>query len=155
MAWSWITPSDVKVAALLLEPMKALERWTKDSEKYLPICARVATTNATVTTLYTHTVPPNHTVVVEGYVVARRTGGSAGTTNDAAAYRVTFAAKNTSGTAALVGAGAPVVIGEDQAAWACTVDASAGTIRVRVTGAANNNISWRFARKSVAVMNEE
>lgn len=155
MAWTWTPPSDATIATLWRDTMLQLQRWTADSEKYLPIRARVATTDATVTTLFTATVPVNHTVIVSGYVVARRTGGSGGAANDGAGYRVEFCAKNTSGTAALIGAGTVTVLGESQAGWDVTLDASGGTIRVRVTGAANNNVSWRFTGRSVSVMNEE
>ncbi len=155
MKWAWKPPADSRIAALLLEPMKALERWTTDVEKYMTIRARVATTDATVTTVYTQTIPVDHTVIVSGYVVARRTGGSAGAANDGAGYRVEFCAKNTTGTAALIGAGTVTALGESQAGWDVTLSASGGTILVRVTGAANNNVSWRFTGRSVSVMNEE
>lgn len=126
----------------------------RKSEKYLPVHARVATTDATVTTLHTQAIPVDHSVVVSGYVVARRTGGGAGSANDGAGYRVEFVAKNTSGTAALIGAGSVTVLGESQAGWDVTLSASSGNILIRVTGAASNNISWRGSFKTLSVKNE-
>jgi hypothetical protein len=155
MAWSWKPPADASLASLLLDAMKALESYLKGAEKYIPVQARVATTDATVATLYAATIPVDTTVIVSGHVVARRTGGSAGAANDGAGYVVEFCAKNTTGTAALIGAGTVTVLGESQAGWDCTLSASAGTIRVRVTGAANNNVSWRWSGRSLSVKNEE
>ena len=153
MAWSWPKPDGF---AVLTAPMKALERHLNDAAKYWPIQEREITTDATVTTLYTLTVPVDTSVGVEGYVIARRTGGSAGAANDGAFYKVAFGAKNTSGTAALIGGAASVTtVAEDVAGWNVTVDASGGTIRVRVTGAANTNISWRWSGRSLSVKNEE
>jgi hypothetical protein len=143
MAWTWREP--------LNDAMQQLQRYLGDAEKYLPVRSIVRTTDATVTTLFSANIPVNTTVIVEGYVAGRRTGGSGGAANDGAGYRVTFCAKNTSGTAALIGAGAVTVIGESQAGWDVTLDASGGTIRVRVTGAANNNITWAWTTKSLSV----
>jgi hypothetical protein len=155
MAWAWKPPGDSRLASLLLDTMKSLESYLKSSEKYLPTQARVATTDNTVTTLFTAIIPVDHTVVVSGHVVARRTGGSSGSANDGAGYVVEFCAKNTSGTAALIGSGTVTALGESQAGWDVTLSASSGTIRVRVTGASNNNISWRWSGRSLSVMNEE
>ena len=155
MAWSWKPPRDAGLADQLHGSMKSLEDELKRGDKYFPIQARVATTDATVTTLYAASIPVDHSVIVSGYVVARRTGGSAGSANDGAGYRVEFVAKNTSGTAALIGAGSVTVLGESQAGWDVTLSASGGTIHVRVTGAANNNVSWRWTGKTIAVKNED
>lgn len=131
--------------------LKSLENELGIRAKYLPVQAVVRTTDATVTTLYAAPITVNETMVFRGFVVARRTGGSSGATNDGAGYRVEFVAKNTSGTAALIGAGSVTVLGESQAGWDCTLSASGGTIRVRVTGAANNNITWAWTGKSLSV----
>lgn len=153
MQWHW--PKFPGALAVLDGPMKALESALAASAKYAPIQARVATTDATVTTLTALTIPVDTTVVVDGWVVARRTGGSSGSANDGAGYRVQFVAKNTSGTAALIGSGTVTTLGESQAGWDVTLSASGATIRVRVTGAANNNISWRWSGRSLSVTNED
>lgn len=130
---------------------KGLENELAQTAKYLPVQAVMRTTDATVTTLYEADVPVDKTVIVTGYVVARRTGGSGGSANDGAGYRVEFVAKNTSGTAALIGAGSVTVLGESQAGWDVTLSASGGTIRVRVTGAASNNITWAWTGRTLSV----
>lgn len=156
MPWSWKTLADRAMDAALVPNMKSLENDLKLSAKYMPVQARVATTDATVTTIYTATIPVDTSVGVHGWVVARRTGGSAGAANDGAFYEVKFGAKNTSGTAALIGGAASVAtVAEDVAGWNVTVSASGGTILVRVTGAADTNISWRWTGRSVSVKNEE
>lgn len=154
MAWAW-KPVGGAIGAVIDGPMKALENALKANEKYMPIKARVPTTDATVTTLYTAVIPVDTSVVVDGWIVARRTGGSSGAANDGAGYRVQFVAKNTSGTAALIGSGTVTTLGESQAGWDVTLSASGDGIRVRVTGAANNAISWRWSGRSVSVKNEE
>lgn len=145
-------PISEQLDSLLRPNMKALEDELQRSSKYLPTQAKARTTDATVTTLYTATIPVDHSVVVSGYVVARRTGGSAGAANDGAGYRVEFVAKNTAGTAALIGSGSVTVLGESQAGWDVALSASGGAILVRVTGAANNNVTWAWTGRSLSVM---
>jgi hypothetical protein len=140
--WVWGSLADAKLSALLNTPMKALENYLGRAERERPVTDVIRTADATVTTLRTVVVPVNQTLVLSGYVCGRRTAGSAGSTNDGAGYRVEFVAKNTSGTAALIGAGAVTALGESQGGWDITLSASGGTILVRVTGAANNNVVW-------------
>lgn len=103
---------------------------------------RAATTDATVTTLHTVTIPASTTVHVEARVIARRTGGTAGTAEDAAGYIIQGTFKNVAGAATLVGATTIDHVAEDQPAWDAALTASGATVLVRVTGAANNNITW-------------
>ena len=149
--WAWSPPADQKLAALMETPMRALERSLKALDKYLSNQVEQRTTNATVTTLYTQSVPVNETIVVDGYVSARRTGGTAGAANDGAGYTVQFVAKNTAGTAALIGSGTVTTLGESQAGWNVTLSASGGDILVRVTGAIDNNITWAWHGKRLTV----
>lgn len=105
--------------------------------------SKITTTDATVTTVQTYTIPASTTWAFDGYVVARRTGGSSGTAEDGASYRVEGVIKNVAGTATSIGS-TVTVIGESQAGWDVTVDVTGATARVRVTGAANNNVSWVY-----------
>lgn len=149
MSWSW---TKMLGALSALNPtMKALENELSLNQKYRTAQATVRTTDATTTTLVNLAVPVDVTALYEGLVVARRTGGSSGSTNDAAGYQVAFVAKNTSGTAALIGSGTVTVLGESQAGWDCTLSASAGDIRVRVTGAADNAIVWSWVGQRFTV----
>lgn len=105
---------------------------------------QVLTTNATVTTLNAISVPSTGIISFEGTIVARRTGGTAGASNDAAVYTFVGAAKGSGGTASLFGTPTLTVVAEDQAAWNVTFTASSSSILVEVTGAANNNITWNL-----------
>jgi hypothetical protein len=103
--------------------------------------ASVKTTDAAATEIMRVQVPTNQTVMLDVVIVARRTGGSSGTTGDSAFYQLTGAYKNISG--ALTGIGSPGKTGgEDQAAWDVAFSDSGGYALILVTGAANNNITW-------------
>lgn len=99
------------------------------------------TTDATATGLIRVGVDNNKTVMIQAHIVARRTGGSSGTTGDSAWYVLTGAYKNISGV--LTGIGSPSLIGgEDQAAWDVGFTNSGTEAVVLVTGAAGNDITW-------------
>lgn len=104
----------------------------------------VLTTDATQTSLaeINGTGVISHACVVEATVVGFRTGGSSGSTADSAGYKLLAIYKNNAGTLTQVGSTTQTVLGESQAAWDATLDASSNQMRVRVTGAANNNIRW-------------
>lgn len=102
---------------------------------------KVLTTDATTTAIVRIPVATDKTVMIEARIVARRTGGSAGTAGDSAFYTLTGAYKNISGI--LTGIGTPdLIAGEDQAGWNVGFTTSGTDAVVTVTGAANNNITW-------------
>lgn len=104
--------------------------------------SKITTTDATVTTLATITIPATTTMQIEATVVARRTGGTGGTAEDGAGYRINATVKNVAGTATIIGAVGALYTAEDQAGWDATIDVTGATARIRVTGATNNNVSW-------------
>jgi hypothetical protein len=102
---------------------------------------KATTTNATVTSVIRIPIKAGTTVMVQAHIVARRTGGSAGSAGDSAFYVLTGAYKNIGGT--LTGIGTPDLYGgEDQAGWNVGFSSSGENIVVTVLGAANNNITW-------------
>ncbi len=103
---------------------------------------RVATTDATVTTLHTVTIPASTTVQIIAMVTARRTGGASGTAEDGAGYMLQATAKNVAGTATLIGVLNQLCVQESQAAFNADIAVSGATALVRVAGAAGNNITW-------------
>lgn len=115
---------------------------TNDDPNYIVRHGRVATTDATVTTLMTYTLTAANAYLIEARVVAHRTGGAAGAADDSAAYVVYAGAKHTGGVAVLITAVGAAYTDEDQAAWNATIDVNGNDIRVRVTGAANNDVTW-------------
>lgn len=124
---------------------------TNDDPTQDTIQNRIATTNATVTTLHAFTIPASTTYFVEATVIARRTGGTSGTADDGAAYVLRGVYQNVAGTATIIGAIIQTVIGESQAGWDATLDTTGATVRVRVTGAANNNVTWHMTARCYPV----
>ncbi len=114
----------------------------------IPYIDTVSTTDATVTTLATIPADVDTTMLIDGIVVGRRTGGSSGTDEDGAGYVLRAAVTNIAGTATIISQAADFT-SEDQAGWAATFVASGSDILVRVTGAANNNVNWRFVGRVV------
>lgn len=104
--------------------------------------AAVSTTDATVTSLFVLTVPSAVSVTIKAKVTARRTGGSSGSAGDSAGYERIATVADISGTATLVGSVSTPHTAESQAGWDCTIDVTGATARVRITGAANNNVNW-------------
>lgn len=103
--------------------------------------AQVATTNATVTTLTSITVPTDSVIYLKVKILARRTGGSSGTNGDAAVYERIARFKNVGGTVTIHNLQTEFT-SEDQLGWNSTLDVSGTSARIQVTGAANNNINW-------------
>lgn len=103
--------------------------------------ATVATTDATATTAATVAVPTNSSMLLEVRVVGRRTGGSSGAAGDAAHYIRTARLKNVAGTVTLHNLQSDYT-SEDQTGWNGTITVTGTNALVRVTGAANNNITW-------------
>lgn len=113
---------------------------------------RVTTTNATVTTLATIALTASKTYMIQAKVIARRTGGSAGTAEDGAGYVVTATFNTVGGVVTLIGAVDQDVVQESQAGWDCTMDSDgAGNARIRVTGATNNNVTWHAHVRTIEV----
>jgi hypothetical protein len=103
---------------------------------------KVNTTDATQTVIQSITTQTGELILISGYVLARRTGGAAGAAGDSAAYRIEAAYSNEAATVTAIGTPSVTVIGESQPAWDVDFNVSGQNVRVRVTGAVNNNISW-------------
>jgi hypothetical protein len=106
------------------------------------VVGRAVTTDATATTLLSLSLLPSRTTLIRAQVLARRTGGSGGSAEDGAAYLLAATYKMVAGTPTLIGSITSIHSAEDQAGWNATLDVSGGNVRLRVTGAANNNVSW-------------
>ena len=108
-----------------------------------PLTGFVETTNATVTTLLTIPLTDNRTSHIVADVVARRTGGSAGTAGDGASYRIIGSFRRVSaGDATLIGSLTADHTAESQGGWDATLTVSGTDVLVRITGALNNSLSW-------------
>lgn len=109
--------------------------------------ATVSTTNATPTTIATIAVAASTTTRIAGYVVARRTGGGSGSAEDGAGYTIDVTAKNTAGTAAIIGS-TLTASHESVAGYNVTFTTSTGNILIQVTGVASTNINWKAYYRS-------
>lgn len=103
---------------------------------------RVATTDATPTTIQTISTTANTCIMVDVSVVARRTGGTGGTAGDVAAYQRRAAYKNIAGVVTQIGVTTDDGTYESQGGWDCTLAISGTNILVQGTGAVNNNVTW-------------
>jgi hypothetical protein len=111
---------------------------------------RVATTNATVTTIDTIAVPATTTVALESIVIARRTGGAAGAAEDGARYKLSAVYKNVAGTATIIG-GITQLADESVAGYDATFALTGGNVEITVTGVVNTNITWHSVTRQYAV----
>jgi len=103
----------------------------------------VRTTDATVTTLLTLPLEDHSTYQLVVDVVARRTGGSAGTAGDGASYRLIGTYRRVSaGDATLIGAITTVHSAESVGGWDCALSVSSQDVLVRCTGQSSVNVSW-------------
>jgi hypothetical protein len=104
----------------------------------------VLTTDATSTALISYAIPANTTVMMEVYVVARRTGGVSGSADDGAGYIRRCLYKNASGTATLVGSVNNSMVAESQSGWELVdpPSISSNTVTFQVKGAIGNNVTW-------------
>jgi hypothetical protein len=109
---------------------------------------RVATTDATVTTLHTFTLAPNTTYTLDVYVTARRTAGTGvGLANDGAGVHMNGTYKGMTGTATIVGTLTVVSSHLNTSMAAVTMTVSGATVLVRVTGTASNSIAWHMTAR--------
>lgn len=103
--------------------------------------AQATTTDATATTLQLVTVPTDSVMYLKAKIVGRRTGGTNGANGDSAVYERSAKFKNVGGTVSVLNLQSDYT-SEDQLTWNGTLDVSGASARMRVTGAANNNITW-------------
>jgi hypothetical protein len=114
---------------------------TNDDPNYRAFQARGATTDATVTSIFAHTITDNNTYLFTAHVVARRTGGTGGTTGDSASYIVRGSYKRNGAGPVQVAQGKSFTA-EDQAGWDAAFAISGNDVQLQVTGAVNNNVTW-------------
>ena len=114
---------------------------SKYNEQDTTYSAKITTSDATATTLFTYK-PVLPITMIEAKIIARRTGGTAGTAGDGAGYVVRGTYKNISGTTTLIGSVNADYTAESQAGWAATFTLSSNNILITVTGAVDNTILW-------------
>jgi len=115
---------------------------------------RGTTTNGTATAapgIGSFTPTAGTQTTVQAVVTARRTGGTAGTTNDGAGY-VLYATFRVTPAGTVTSTGTSyTTIGEHQAGWDAQLKTDGTVIYVEVTGALNNNVTWHATVRSWSV----
>lgn len=125
---------------------------TNDDPVVITQLARGATTDGVATTIWTIDLDANTTYLFEANVVGRRTGGTAGSTGDSAAYKVFGGVVDIAGTATAAGAGTSTAITlEDVAGWTAAFTLSSGNVLLQVTGATDTNVVWHAEIKLMKV----
>ncbi len=112
--------------------------------------ATATTTNATPATIATIPLDASTTTLVTAFVVARRTGGSAGTAEDGLAFVINGAFKMISGVATQIGLSLPTIV-QDKFIWNANLIVSSGNVLVQGTGAINTNINWKVVYQIIKV----
>jgi hypothetical protein len=102
---------------------------------------KVTTTGAATSTVGVVPIPVNTTVLIQAYITARRTGGSAGTAEDGGGFIWYGTFKNVAGTATIITAPTYTAM-TDQVAWLIDYTIAAANVNVNVTGSVNNNVAW-------------
>jgi len=123
---------------------------TNDNPYVSYVQGKVTTTDATVTTLKTFPTVLDTTYSIKVRVLARRTGGTAGTNGDSALYEKVACFRNILGTVTQLGTTTDLVTIESVPAYDVTFDILATDIRLRVTGVANTNITWHLVKAEVS-----
>lgn len=113
---------------------------------------RVTTTDNTSTLLHSFTVAASTTVVIEATVLARRTGGVAGTAEDGAGYQMTGTYKNVAGVATAIGF-TMLITQESQVGFTAALAPTTTNTQVelRVVGVVNNNLTWHMTARFYSV----
>lgn len=132
---------DVKGSSLFEGSMRFVDQ-TAVKANWERFQAYVATTDATVTTLASVTTLTDSVTYLKATITARRTGGSAGTAGDSSIFTRTVRVKNIAGTLTLSTLQTDFTSVESGNKWTATIDVNGTAARIRVTGAANNNIDW-------------
>jgi len=104
--------------------------------------AQVSTTDNTTTTLATIAIPTDSEVVIEAMVLARQTGGVAGTPGDSAGYRRTARFRNIGGTVTQPKNTQTDWTDEDNNPWSVDYDINTTNVRIRVAGQTDKDIDW-------------
>ncbi len=124
-----------------------MQRWSSTSTNDNPtddyLQQRVATTNATPTTLATIPITASNTYLITTDVIARRTGGTAGTADDGKVWHLARGYVTLAGTVTdlgLIESGNGGVGGAT--AWGIALNISSTNVLLQVSGATGVNVTW-------------
>lgn len=151
MTLTWDGDLGLSVSPLARFHAKGVNATTDINQRLEPVAtvtqdtlgATFPTTDATTSTAQTLTIPSDSVVNVIVTLVYRKTAGAGtGTVGDGTSITLQVGAKNVGGTVTLTGAVQNNYTGTAIGTETATLDASGATIRVRVTGITNDDITW-------------
>jgi hypothetical protein len=112
--------------------------------------ATIVTNGDSPSIIQTIPTSSNKNYLVVGTIIARRTGGTAGSAGDSAFFKVEGYFKNIGGTLYSLGGTTPIAV-VDQVGWDVTFDTAGTDIIMNVTGAVDNIIKWVFVGKEIFI----
>lgn len=130
------------------EILRLVTTTTGDDPTCQTFQARTTTTTATTATLHTIATTTDTQFWIRCAVIARKTNAVAG---NGATYEIKAGGANKAGVVTVTPTTDSIV--EDDATWNVTIDASGTNLRVRVTGAASNDITWHLVKLEYGVVN--
>lgn len=146
--------TDLAVIDAALDATNAAAGALAAEQQEITLNARVATTDNTLTTLYTFAVPNNTVYTIHATVLAKRTGGSAGSAGDALLWTFLGLLSNVAGTVSIIDTPDTVLkrsVTSSQTTWIVTPSVSGANALVKVKGPVNNNIDWQLIAKVVNI----
>ncbi|CAB4125128.1 hypothetical protein UFOVP53_65 [uncultured Caudovirales phage] len=147
-----VTPArslDINSSAIVRGALRIADA-TATKANFEMVQAQVSTTDATVTPIASVAIPTNSVVMLKAKIVGRRTGGTAGTVMDSAAYERTAKFKNIAGTVTIANLQSDYT-SEDQAAFNGTIVVNGTNAEIQVKGAANNNMDWTVTYEVISL----
>lgn len=130
-----------------------VEAWHESVEDSLDLILRerVVTRDATPTILLTVKLDVQTNYLFEFFITARRTGGSAGTANDGAAWRGWVVYKMVVATATKVGSETIALQGADNGGLTIGLSQSDDNVQWQVTGVANQDYAWSIELRTFTI----
>lgn len=109
-----------------------------DTTGFKRITATIQTTDATVTTCGSYTLPDECAAFVSAKVLGVQSGSA-----NTGGFLLNAVVEAQSGTRALVSTADQTIIKRDVGTWDAVIDVSGNDVRVRVTGVAATTIDWQ------------
>lgn len=112
---------------------------------------RVSTTDATPTPVFLSTIPTDTVVGFDITVIARRTGGAAGTDQDGGFFRILTQYNNITGTATVIGSDGVYHSNSNTGTISVASVAEGGNVNLNVTGNIDTDMVWHITAKIYSV----
>jgi len=129
------------------DPVARLESTAANDNPFEEVYqGRVTTNNNANTVIKSWVVPASTTFLIDAKVIARRTGGTAGTVDDGAWYTLVGGYKTIGGVTQAIGTRNRTV-DEDVNTWNCNFAVTGNTVNIFVNGDANTDVVWHMTAR--------